>query len=73
MVIAIQWPDRYRPVLSLQGVFTAVKWPLTCSASEQRTLLWALSAVCTGETTFCLKELNVVAFTGGSWLARTDR
>ena len=52
MVIAIQWPDHYRPVLSHQAVFTAIKWRLTCSASEQRT---PLSAVCADVTIFCWK------------------
>jgi len=64
MVIAIQWPDRYRPVLSPQAVFIAVKWRLTCSASEQHTLLWALallSAVCAGVTTFCWKRQQFVS------------
>ena len=45
MVIATQWPDRYRLVFSPQAVFTAIKWRLTCSANEQRTLLWALGSV----------------------------
>jgi len=59
MMITIQRPDRRRPVLSPQAVFPAVKWRLTCIASEQRTLLWALvllSAVCAGVTTFAGKS-----------------
>jgi len=61
MVIAIQRPDRCRPVLSLQAVSTAVKWRLTCSASEQHTLLWALvllSAAYAGITTFLLEIIE---------------
>jgi hypothetical protein len=57
MVIAIQWPDRYRPVLSPHTAFTAVKWRLACFASEEHTLLSALallSAVYAG-VTFCWK------------------